>query len=224
MKPTLIIALHGTRSHAGSVQAEALRAEVASVMPGVRVELGWVDIHDELLAQTVQRVGACVVVPVFLAAGYHVSHDVPAAIRASGGLAVATDHVGGDLVSAIRDRLLAAAPLGDGVLLAAIGSKRPGAHAEVLANAQRLESLVGRPVVAGFIYAASPTPAEALAELRRRGCSDVTVAVHALVPGLYRSHLEHLDVRAVAEPIGNHPMLIDAVVRRYHAAALPLAA
>lgn len=214
MSATLVIALHGTRRRSGTEFAERLRDTVADALPGVRVELGWVDIHDELLAETVQRFDRSVIVPAFLAAGYHVAHDVTAAVGASGGRAVATPHVGPGLVDAIADRLRAAGPFGDGVVLAAIGSKRPGATAEVYATARQLADRVGLPVEPGFIYACRPTLEEAAAELRGRGFGDLTVATHALGPGLYQDHIAALGLRA-ADPIGIHPLLVSAIVGRY---------
>ena len=219
MTPTLVIALHGTRRRSGTEFAEQLRLAVSDALPGVPVALGWVDIHDELLAETVGRLDRAVIVPAFLAAGYHVVHDVSEAVKASRGRAVATSHVGPELADAIADRLRAAGPLGDGVVLAAIGSKRPGATAEVLATAERVARLVGRPVEAGFIYASSPSLDEAAARLRSRGLTDLTVATHALCPGLYQDHIAALGLRAVAEPIGIHPHLVSAIVERYLGAA-----
>lgn len=221
---TLIIALHGTRHRPGTEFAEQLRAAVSAELPGVPVELGWVDIHDELLAETVQRFERSVIVPAFLAAGYHVEHDVRDAVAASGGRAVATDHVGPDLVRAIGDRLLAAGPLGDAVVLAAIGSKRPGATAEVHAAARRLSQLVGRPVEPGFIYASEPTLEAAAEKLRAQGHRTLSVATHALAPGLYQRHTAALGVPTVADPIGTHPLLVSAIVGRYATAALAQAA
>jgi len=216
--PTLVLTLHGTRQPAGLAAALALRDAVAARVPGVDVELGWVDIHDTRLDATLAALGPAVVVPAFLTAGYHVDHDVARAIASTNGRAVAASHLGGDALDAVRDRLLEAGPLGDAVVLAAAGSKRPGAVAEVEASARRLSDAVGRPVLAGFFYSASPTPEEAVAALRARGLADVTVATYALLPGLYQARLAGLDVRAVAEPVGVHPRLVDSIVARYTAA------
>ncbi|WP_185975615.1 sirohydrochlorin chelatase [Tessaracoccus rhinocerotis] len=216
--PTLVIALHGTRRRRGTRFAEALRRAVASRLPGVPVELGFVDIHDELLGETVQRFERSVIVPAFLAAGYHVAHDIVEAVEHSGGRAVATQHVGPELVHAIADRLRAAGPPVDAVVLAAIGSRRLGATAEVLATANRLSRIVGRPVQAGFIFASEPSLPDAAAQLRAQGHRDLAVATHALGPGLYQDHIAALGLRVVAEPIGIHPRLLDAITSRYLAA------
>ncbi|MGO1383609.1 MAG: sirohydrochlorin chelatase [Arachnia sp.] len=215
---TLVIALHGTRRQSGVVFAERLRAAVSIELPGVDVQLGFVDIHDELLAATVQRFDSSVIVPTFLAAGYHVAHDVAEAVRFSDGRAVATDHVGPDLVDAMHDRLLELGTPGDAVILAAIGSKRKGATAEVHATACRLSTLLDRPVHAGFIFASEPTLQQAVDSMRALGHSRLTVATHALLPGLYQRHIAALGLPA-SEPIGIHPHLVAAIITRYLAAS-----
>lgn len=220
---TLVIALHGTRRASGDAFAHRLRDAVAAELPGTDVQLGFVDIHDELLAATVQRLDRCVIVPTFLAAGYHVAHDVAEAVELSDGRAVATSHVGPDLTRAIHERLLEAGPVGDAVVLAAIGSKRLGATAEVAATAGRLAGLLGVPVRPGFIFASTPSLAEAATSLRSEGHRRLVVATHALLPGLYQQHIDQLGLPASA-PIGLHHRLIAAIVSRYRAATLARAA
>ena len=220
---SLILALHGTRRSSGTAFAERLRRAVSVRLPGVDVRLGFVDIHDERLADVVSQVQSSVIVPVFLAAGYHVDHDVALAVEASGGRAVATGHVGPELVAALADRLHQAGGPGEAVVLAAIGSSRPGAQAEVQATARRLSRLIDRPVEPGFIFASEPSPADAVASLRDRGHREITVATHAILPGLYQLHIAELDLPA-SEPIGLHPRLLDAITSRYLAATLVRAA
>ncbi|WP_158600619.1 sirohydrochlorin chelatase [Tessaracoccus antarcticus] len=211
---TLVIALHGTRRPSGAIFAEGLRDAVSAELPGVDVQLGFVDIHDELLATTVQRLDSSVIVPTFLAAGYHVAHDVAEAVRLSDGRAVATDHVGPDLVDAIHDRLVELGAPGDAVILAAIGSKRPGATAEVHATAAHLSTLIGQPVHPGFIFASQPSLEQAATTLRALGHSRITVATHALLPGRYQHHIAALGLPA-SHPIGLHPRLVSAIASRY---------
>lgn len=214
---TLVIALHGTRRPDGLVFAARLQEAVRAELPGVNVELGFVDIHEELLATTLQQLDSSVVVPTFLAAGYHVRYDVAEAVRLAGGRAVATTHVGPDLVNAIHDRLLGLGAPGDAVILAAIGSQRKGATAEVHATAARLATLIDRPVMAGFIFASKPSLAEAATRLRTLGHSRLSVATHALLPGLYQQHIGALGLPA-SDPIGIHPRLVAAITNRYRSA------
>lgn len=215
--PALVIALHGTRDPAGPGCAELLRERVAARLPGVRVGIGWVDVHEETLDRTLPSAGPAVVVPAFLSAGHHVRHDIPAAVARTHGLARVTPRVGPDLDAALRDRLVEAGPLGDGVVLASAGSRHEAANREVRATAGRLSALLGRPVEVGFFYARHPGLTEAVERLREAGAGSISVATHALFPGLHQRRTEALGL-PVAAPIGVHEALIGAIVRRYRAA------
>ena len=164
--PALVIALHGTRDPAGPGCAELLRERVAGSLPGVRVDIGWVDVHEKTLDRTLPSAGPAAVVPAFLSAGHHVRHDIPAAVARTHGLARVTPHVGPDLDAALRDRLVEAGPVGDGVVLASAGSRHEDANREVRATAGRLSALLGRPVEVGFFYARHPGLTEAVERLR----------------------------------------------------------
>lgn len=212
--PALVIALHGTRNPAGLTCAEQLRERVATQLPDVRVGVGWVDVHEETLEQTLPTVGPAVVVPAFLSAGYHVTHDIPAAVERTHGLARATSHVGADLDTALRDRLAEAGPLGDGVILASAGSRHDTANQEIRATARRLSRLLDRPVEVGLFYAKHPRLDEAAIRLREAGATDISVSTHALFPGLYQQRIAALGL-PTAEPIGIHEALVAAIVRRY---------
>ena len=213
----LVLALHGTRSQAGTLAAEELRKAVAARLPGVEVVIGFVDIHEVLLADVVAARGPSIVVPAFLTAGYHVDHDINLALRAAQGRAVATGHLDGAVVDALVDRVHQAGGPGDAVVLASIGSARPESNREVLHTARRLENRLGVPVRPGFLYASEPKVGQVVNDLRAGGCERITVATHALFPGRYQQILDGLDV-VVADPIGIHPVLVDTIVSRYRQA------
>ncbi|MGB4630076.1 MAG: CbiX/SirB N-terminal domain-containing protein, partial [Propionicimonas sp.] len=86
-RPPLVLALHGTSKPEGQQMAAELLLAVAAQVPGVTVHVGWADVLTPTLTDTLAGLGSAVVVPCFLTAGYHVSSDLPAAIRASGGRA-----------------------------------------------------------------------------------------------------------------------------------------
>lgn len=211
----LILAVHGTRSPVGTQTSRDLAAAVWQQLPGVEVRLGWVDIHTPTLAETVAEVGEAIVVPVFLTAGYHVTCDIPAAIDASGGSAIATPLVGPDLLPAVVERLGETGRGVDGVVLAAAGSLRPSAVAEVHAAAAELARVVDRPTRAGFVTAANPRVRHAVAALRAEGCERVAIAPYLLAPGRFASSLHQAGADLVAEPIGLHPLLVEVIVQRY---------
>ena len=92
--PDLVLAFHGTEKPAGQQLARRVVLAVAAALPQVKVHLGWADVLTPTLTQTLSAVGPAVVVPCFLASGYHVTSDLPAAVQASGGRARLTPSLG----------------------------------------------------------------------------------------------------------------------------------
>jgi sirohydrochlorin ferrochelatase len=190
---------------------------VAARLPGVEVHLGWADVLTPTLTETLTAVGDAVVVPGFLTAGYHVTSDLPAAIQAAGGRARLAGLIGPALVEAVADRLRAAGGPGDAVVLAAAGSKRPRSVAEVNEAAAQLSGLVGRPVVPAFLTAAQPSVTEAVAQLRASGHDRISIASYLLAPGVFSERLHACGADMVSDPIGVHPLVVEAVASAYAA-------
>ncbi len=149
-----------------------------------------------------------VVVPAFLAAGYHVRVDIPGQIRRSGRPAVLTPCLGPALVPAAHERLVEAGwRRGDPVVLAAAGSSDPRARADVARAAARLGELTGGPVRVGYVAGTGPRIADMAA--------GYAVASWFLAPGLFHRIAAASGAALVAEPLGAHPLVADLVVRRY---------
>lgn len=219
MTPTLVIALHGTRHQAGMDFATELQSAVQAGLPGVVVELGWADVHRDRLAATVASLeGQLVIVPVFLTGGYHVDHDIPAALKAAGERAIATNYLGDEVVDALADRLHQAGPIGDGVIMASAGSSRPHANDEVRRRASLLAEQLDVPVEPGFFYAEKPSLAQAKTRLEAQGCRTISCSIHALAPGLYLDRVAALGLTTVAQPLGVHPIVVSSIVERYRSA------
>lgn len=216
MTRSLVLAVHGTRSAAGTRTSHALAAAVSTRL-AMPVHVGWVDIHTPRLVDTLRTLGEATVVPVFLTGGYHVTSDIPAAIAAAGGRASATPLIGADVLPAVLDRLDAVGDF-DAVVLAGAGSLRSRAVAEVQAAAATLSGAVHRPALAGFVTSSVPTVAQAVAELRAAGHPRVAIASYLLAPGLFSERLRHAGADAVSEPIGVHPLLVETIVGRWRAA------
>ncbi len=212
----LVLAVHGTRSALGTRVSMEL-AEAVAQASGADVRLGWVDIHTPTLTDTLHELGEAIVVPAFLTAGYHVSSDIPAAIAAAGGRATATPLVGADALPAVLDRLDAVGDF-DALVVAGAGSLRPRAVAEVQAVTRTLSRTVGRPALAGFVTASSPTVPDAVATLRAAGHDRIAIASYLLAPGRFSEQLEDAGADAVSEPIGVHPLLVELIVSRWRAA------
>ena len=130
-----ILVAHGTRSSRGVNTVAQLADLVRHRIGPTRV--AFVDVLGpsprELLEQTP---GPALVIPAFLAAGYHVRSDIPEHIAASGHPQVTLcANLGPDpvLATVLRDRLCAAGwRPGDAVVLAAAGSSDPFALADAL--------------------------------------------------------------------------------------------
>ena len=207
---TLILAWHGSRNPAGRGLIERIARRVSGRLPGRAVHVAWVDIEPVQLAETLAEVGDCVLVPCFLAAGYHATHDVPEAVASVPHEVLVAPHLNGALDGVLLDRVREAGGPGDAVVLAAAGSKSPVATAEVDATAARLSRALGVPVTVGNIYQSEPSVSDAVAA----ASGDVLVLPYALAPGLWGERIAGLGAR-VAAPLGDHEGVTAAIVERY---------
>jgi sirohydrochlorin ferrochelatase len=198
-----------------------LRLAVAALRPGLEVLAASVDVQRPALAEVVESLVArqrtAVVVPLLLSAGYHVHVDVAGAAAASGGLVLAAAALGPDdvLAEVLDDRLVAAgASPADAVVMAAAGSSDARAAADVEAVAGALTVRRAAPVIAGYLSAARPTVAEAVASSRRTG-QRVALATYLLAPGLFSRRLQESGADLVADPLGADLRVAGLVLRRY---------
>ncbi|HEX6446840.1 MAG TPA: CbiX/SirB N-terminal domain-containing protein [Streptosporangiales bacterium] len=217
--PALVLAAHGTRDPAGPPVLDALAAAVADAA-GARTRVAYVDVIAPTVAEVLAGVeGPVVVVPAFLAAGYHVRVDLPRQVEACGrGDVTIAPFLGPDgrLLAAVVERLTEAGwRPGDAVVLAAAGSSDARALADVEVVARALPLHVGVPVSVGYAATATPTVPDAVREARAAGASRVALASWLLAPGLFQSRLADAGSDVVAEPLGAHPAVVAAVVDRY---------
>jgi sirohydrochlorin ferrochelatase len=199
---TLVLVAHGTDDPAGVRAVYELAALVRDRVP---VEVAFADVIGPSLGSVLRRVHRPVIVPAFLAAGYHVRADLPAQAP---GMPI-TPHLGPApaMIAALHERVVRAGWQGEPLVLAAAGSRNPLAHNEVRRAATLLARRVGAPVRIGFV-----TGQPGLAEVVRPG--DV-VASWLLAPGRFHSAVRACGARLVSEPLGAHPRVADLVVRRY---------
>ncbi len=216
-EPALALLAHGTRDPAGAAEidrlAQRLRAQVATVV------VGYADVRPPTLADALANIGGpAVVVPAFLAAGYHVRVDVPAQLAATGRTDVLlAEPLGPDpaLIEVAADRLDAAGyASGDQVVLAAAGSRDSRATDEVSAVATALGDLLDTRVEVGFATG-SPRVADVVADLKSQG--RVAVASWLLAPGLFQRTVEEAGADVVAQPLGAHEGVAAVVLARYAA-------
>lgn len=203
----LVLAFHGTRDPRGAEVCAEI-ADLARPSVDVPVEVAYADVRQPDVRSVVD--GPCVVVPVFLAAGYHVRVDIPEQIGSQRGVVV-TSPLGLDAVPAVRDRLREAGfRRGDALVLAAAGSSDPRA----LATVRRAAVLLGADAV-GYVATATPRVPDVVAGFRGRR---VAVASWLLAPGVFHGSLAECGADVVSAPVGAHPLVVDALLRKYYEA------
>lgn len=219
MTTDFVLVAHGTRNPQGLAMIDRIASAVAEHVGTVRT--AFVDVLGpnprELLAGTPRH---AIVVPAFLASGYHVNTDLPARVRESGHRhAVITRALGPDpiLADVMRTRLLEVGWVpGDAVVMAAAGSSDPGARRELAKAAALLAGLVGE-VRIGFVATGEPRVADVVRRLKGRRKRRVFVASYLLAPGVFHDRLAQCGADAVAEPLGDHPDLVALLARRFGA-------
>ncbi|WP_040827234.1 sirohydrochlorin chelatase [Nocardia jiangxiensis] len=235
--PALVLVAHGTRSARGvrmiSDLAEAVSRELRGTaapedisVPLVRT--AFVDVLGPVPSEVLRDLGSvpAVVVPAFLASGYHVYQDVPREIGESGHPSVSvTPAMGPDVALArvMRLRLRTAGwRPGDAVVLAAAGSSDPRARRDVRRAATLLSAQLDTPAQVAYVATGSPRVPEVVAALRESGSRCVFIASYLLAHGLFHQRLYEAGADGVAEPIGIHPAVVRLLVGRYHAAVRDL--
>lgn len=240
--PPLVIAGHGTRVTAGAAVSQALVERVRSLLPGVRVEAGFVELTpptvDEALATALSDASSAVVVPLMLGKGGHVRDDIPESMQLAQqqhpGVRLAyARHLGSPepLVDAARQRIRAAAQDWDLAELTVIFVGRGCSVTAANADHVRLGRVVLETggfaqVMPAFIQVVGPTVAQALDLAYLSGSRQIVAMPHYLFPGkltewvaaevaAWQGHHPDAEVR-IADPIGDCPELAQIVVERYH--------
>lgn len=178
----------------------------------------------QALAELTDEHARVVLVPAFLAAGYHVRTDLPAQLDAIGATARVeiTPALGADpaLVHAAAQRLRGAGwRPGDAVVLGAAGSSESRARAEVRDAARAMGRRLGTPVHVGYLAGGGPRLADVVEQLgsRRRR---VAVASWLLAPGFFQDRLNSCAAQIRAPSLAGHRGVVDAVLARYRRACL----
>ncbi|MFF0501206.1 sirohydrochlorin chelatase [Nocardia aobensis] len=227
--PALVLVAHGTRSATGvrmiAALADAVRAEMGGAGADVPVRTAFVDVLGPAPAKVLHELKGipAVVVPAFLASGYHVYQDVPREVRDSGHPdVVVTPAMGPDpmLARVMRMRLNEAGMRpGDAVVVAAAGSSDARARHDVRQATVMLAQELDVAVRTAYIATGEPRVPEVVAALRTSGAERVFVASYLLAHGLFHQRLREVGADGVAEPLGVHPAVVRLLVDRYRTAA-----
>ncbi|MFJ5075735.1 sirohydrochlorin chelatase [Streptomyces sp. NPDC088553] len=231
--PVLVAVGHGSRDPRARATLGRLLERVGELRPGLDVRLAHIELNAPLLDATLTELAAegrdAVLVPLLLAPGHHVTHDLPAALAAVPGLSARVAAPLGAhplLVEALADRLAHAGWTPEtgtsraaGVVLASAGSRDPRSGAELRRIAALLgERLGGVPVVPAYASAAAPTVPEAVRALVARGRHLVAVASCFTAPGLFATRAAAHAPWIASAPLGAHPALARLVLHRYDGA------
>lgn len=171
--------------------------------------------------------GPTVLVPAFLASGYHVHVDIPAHVTASGREDVLVSPALGpssQMVRVVTDRLIESGwQYGDSVVLAAAGTSDPGAQRDLRVTATLLSAAIGSRVELAYAATGEPRVADAVQALRDGGARKVVVASYLLADGLFQDRLLASGADIVSRPLGLHPWTARLIAARFRRARVPVA-
>jgi sirohydrochlorin ferrochelatase len=223
---SLILVAHGTRRPGGVEMIGDLAAQV-SVLVGRTVQVAFVDVlgptPSEVLSGASTGPAPAIVVPAFLARGYHVRTDLPAHVAASGHPNVTVTPAlgpGREIARIVAQQLVKSGwRRGDSIILAAAGTSDKRARADLRITAALLSALTGSPVDLGFAATGEPHVHEAVERARaQRGKRRVAVASYLLADGLFQERLRASRADIVSQPLGTHPGLARLIAGRFQRA------
>jgi sirohydrochlorin ferrochelatase len=223
-----ILVAHGTRKAHGVTMIGDLACRVGEAL-GVPVRTAFVDVLGPTPTDVLRAVpGPTVLVPAFLAGGYHVRTDIPEHVAASGHPDVTVTEALGpsaQLVRVMTDRLVESGwRPSDFVVMAAAGTSDPCALRDLRVTAALLSAAIGQRVEMAYAATGEPRVADAVADLRARGARRVVVASYLLADGLFQDRLRASGADVVTEPLGTHPGVVRLIASRFRRARLPVAA
>jgi len=220
--PVLVACSHGTADPEGTAAVSRLIEAVRSAS-NVPVVEAFVDVHGPYVDQVVAEYhGDAVVVPLLLAAGFHVHVDIARATCAWPD-ASTSDSLGPDgrLTDILLDRMHASGVRpDDSVVLAAAGSSNDTAEESVRTAARLLEAEWGQPMTIAYGAARSPRVPDEVARLRSDGTGRrVAVVSYLLASGHFHRRLLAAGADIVTQPLltPSEPdlRLIDLTLSRY---------
>ncbi|MEH3141010.1 MAG: sirohydrochlorin chelatase [Mycobacterium kyogaense] len=220
-----VLVAHGTRKPQGVELIGDLAGRVSEVLRHP-VHVAFVDVVGPTPAEVLDAHTdePAVLVPAFLARGYHVSTDIPQHVHDSGHPAVTvTAALGPDpqLVRVVVDRLVESGwQRDDSVILAAAGTSDPAALRDLHTTAAWVSATIGSRVELAFAATGEPRVADAVTALRRRG-RRVVVASYLLSEGLFQDRLRDSGADVVTEPLGRHPGITRLIAHRFLRARTP---
>lgn len=208
MSDVVLAASHGTSSAQGQAAVRRLVEHVAARLPvpviGCHVDVEQPDVPTAL-GRAAREAEHATIVPLLLSAGYHVFVDLAQSAEASPIPTAVAPALGPDprLAAVLASRLSETGLRpDDGIVLAAAGSTDDRAVADCGRMAAMLAAQVDRPVSVGYISAASPRLADAIATARSTNPGTrVVVATYLLAPGYFADLTRQAGADAITAPL-----------------------
>jgi sirohydrochlorin ferrochelatase len=217
---SVVLVAHGSRDPRASRSTAALSRAVGAARPEWDVHASYLDHSLPRPSEVLARLSRAVVVPLLLTSAYHGRVDVPGEIAKVPDVRADLADVLGPVSPLLLDALIRRLPALDldAVVLASAGTRDAAARTTVADAAVALGARLGVPTRAAYASAASPTPGEAVAELRAAGATRVGVASYFLAPGRLHdvavASARDAGAVTVAEPLGAAPELIRLIEAR----------
>jgi sirohydrochlorin ferrochelatase len=223
-----LLVAHGTRKPEGVAMIGDLADRVSAVLR-CRIQVAFVDVLGPTPAEVLRSLsGPVVLVPAFLASGYHVRVDIPTHVAASGHSDVTVAPALGpspQIVRVLTDRLIESGwRPSDSVVLAAAGTSDVGAQRDLRITATLLSAAIGSRVELAYAATNEPRVADAVSALRATGALRVVVASYLLADGLFQDRLRACGADIVTAPLGLHPGVTRLVASRFQRSRRPVAA
>jgi sirohydrochlorin ferrochelatase len=231
----VLLLSHGSRDPRAAFVVGELVQAVAAVT-GRTVRAAYLDFADPDTTVALRRLAdegftSVRVVPLLFTPGYHLTHDVPLVLAASGftermDVSVAPSLLASGagerelLLMALVDRLIQAGSDGDvdGLVLASAGSSSLKARLSIEDLARDLERSHGIPVEPAYASAGTRSPTQALEALAERGIQRPAVASLFVAPGrLSDSVVAACPDVPVADPLGVSPAFVELLVMQTRA-------
>ena len=226
---SLLLVAHGTRKPGGVTMIEDLAQRVGRTLDR-RVRVAFVDVLGPTPADVLRTMPhlPVVLMPAFLSSGYHVRHDIPEHVAASGHPGVTVTPALGlcpQMVRVVTDRLIESGwRTEDSVILAAAGTSDLGAQRDLRVTATLLSAAIGSRVELAYAATGEPRVADAVAHLREDGARRVVVASYLLAEGLFQDRLRASGADIVTQPLGLHPGTVRLIASRFRRARPPMVA
>ena len=204
---------HGTRYAPGNDVARRITA-LAGRQLGVPAVASYVELCPPSLASVLSTTRVpTVVVPLLLSTGFHVRHDLPAALAAAAGPVRMAGPLGPHrLLAQAQAALLRAAGAhpDQPVVLVAAGSRDPAAADDLDTAIALLADEWGGAVTSATLSGPGPRPADVVTH-------ETAVSPYLLASGHFatRAREESAAATCVADVLGAHPGVVELVAARF---------